>query len=231
MQASTPFLKIWPTTQKKHYFAKDKVYFALKMRGPDSDKLLDPTYFKFELRQIHYELSTNSSGFSVTTTPIEYEFWGEKFPNIEKSLYDKVGLQTFICPKNTDFFISGDFNSFNYKAIQITLSKWTGSNWKSDDEINQITMNSHADFQILSAYFDFTDFSNPVKSYLQDPYYIGIIKDMTTVITYNVKINEVYDSSNIIFGSQAFSSNYNFYSIEKADLNFDDFFYKSNLFI
>ena len=32
---------------EKHYFTKDNTYFALKMRGPDSDKLLDQTYFQF----------------------------------------------------------------------------------------------------------------------------------------------------------------------------------------
>ena len=47
---------------------------------------------------------------------------------------------------------------------------------------------------------------------------------MSTVITYNVKVNEVYDNCNIIFGSQLLCSKYNIYSIEKADLNFDDYF-------
>ena len=58
---------------EKHYFAKDKVFFALKMRGPDSDKLLDPTYFKFEFNQVHYELSSNEDGYTYSLAPIEYE--------------------------------------------------------------------------------------------------------------------------------------------------------------
>ena len=38
----------------KHYFAKDNVYFAFKLNGPNPEKLLDPTYFKFEILQINY---------------------------------------------------------------------------------------------------------------------------------------------------------------------------------
>ena len=208
---------------EKHYFTNDKVYFALKLKGPNSDKLLDPTYFNFELRQAHYELSSNDNGFTYTFTPIEYEFWGDKFPNVDRSLYDRIGLQTYICPKNTDFFVSGNFNSLNYEAIQVSLSKWTGSNWKSDDEIDKALLNSYIDFQVLSTYFDFTDFVNPVKPYLQDSSYVPIIKNMKTFVNYNVQINEVYDNSNVIFGSQAFGSKFNFYSAEKSDTILDTF--------
>ena len=75
----------------------------------------------------------------------------------------------------------------------------------------------------MSAYFDFNDFSNPVKSYLDDMSYISIMKDTQAFIAYKVKVNEVYDNSNIIFGTQAFSSNYNFYSIDKIDTNLQNF--------
>ena len=193
------------------------------MRGPGSDKLLDPTYFKFGVNQVHCELSSNENGFTYSLTPIEYEFWGDRFPNVDKSLYDRIGLQMFICPKNTDFYISGNFNSLNYEAIQVSLSKWTGSNWKNDAEIDKVLSSIYIDFQVLSTYFDFNDFVNPVKSYLQDSNDIPIIKNMSTFVSYNVQINEVYDNSNIVFGSQAFGSKFNFYSAEKSDTVFDEF--------
>ena len=40
----------------------------------------------------------------------------------------------------------------------------------------------------------------------------------------NVQINEVYDNSNLIFGSQAFGSNFKFYSTEKTEIIIDEFF-------
>ena len=159
----------------------------------------------------------------ITSTPIEYEVCENKFPNVDKSLYDRIGLLTYIWPKNTNFYISGNFNSLNFEVIQISLSKWTGLNCKSDDVINQVVINNYIDLQIMSAYFDFNDFSNPVKPYLDDLSYISIMKDNEAFITYKVKVNEVYDNSNIIFGTQAFSSNYNFYSIDKIETSLQNF--------
>ena len=104
------------------------VYFAVKLLGSNPEKLFDPTYFDFKISQISY-LRT-SSGFSTKETVIEYEQWGDKFPHIEKLVYDRVGLSTYVCPKNTDFFIRANFNSDNYEQIQITVGKWTGVNWK-----------------------------------------------------------------------------------------------------
>ena len=46
---------------------------------------------------------------------------------------------------------------------------------------------------------------------------------MNTFVNYNVQINEVYDNSNIVFGSQAFGSNFYFYSAEKSDIILDGF--------
>ena len=75
----------------------------------------------------------------------------------------------------------------------------------------------------MSSYFDFNDFSSPVKSYLDDMSNISIMKDTEAYIIYKVKVNEVYDNSNIIFGTQAFSSNYNFYSIDKIETFLQNF--------
>ena len=102
--------------------------FAIKLIGKNSEKLFDSTYFNFTMSQISY-LRT-SSGLSTSEKIIEYEQWGDKFPHVEKTVYERVGLSTYVCPKNTDFFIRANFNSDNYEVIQITVGKWTGSNCK-----------------------------------------------------------------------------------------------------
>ena len=78
------------------------VYFAVRLTGANPEKLLDPTYFNFMITQSSY--IRQSSGVSIKSTPIEFEYWGNKFPYVEKKVYDRVGLVTYICPKNTDFF-------------------------------------------------------------------------------------------------------------------------------
>ena len=104
------------------------VYFAVKLKGPNPEKLFDPTYFDFKIRQKSF-LRT-SSEFSTNETVIEYELWGENFPHVKKLVYDRIGLSTYVCPKNTDFFIRANSNSDNYEVIQITVGKWTGSKCK-----------------------------------------------------------------------------------------------------
>ena len=118
--------------------------------------------------------------------------------------------------------MSGNLNSLNYEVIQASILKWTGANCKSDEEINKVVLNNFIGLQILSTYFDFSDIDSPAKSYLQDSNYIGMIENVSTTRVYNVKVNEVYDNSNIVFGSQAFSSNYNFYSVDMAYTDYDD---------
>ena len=58
---------------EKHHFAKNSAFFALNLVGTNSDILLDPTYFKFEMNQIHYERSNYNDTFSASVVPIEYE--------------------------------------------------------------------------------------------------------------------------------------------------------------
>ena len=148
----------------KHYFARDNIYFAFRLNGPNPEKLLDPTYFKFDILQSKSLKDVNSGGYVITNTPIEYEYWGDRFPFVQKSIYDRIGLSTYLWPKNTDFFLSANFNSDNYEVIKINLKKWSGSNWKSDAEINDILKTHYIDIEMTSAYFDFNDFDNSVHT-------------------------------------------------------------------
>ena len=97
------------------------------------------------------------------STHIEYEYWNDKFPHVDKALYDRIGFQSYLCPKNSDFFIRANYNSEFYEFIQISLSKWSGSNCKSDDEINDVINSHYIDIGIVSTYFDFNDYTDPVK--------------------------------------------------------------------
>ena len=58
------------------------------MNGPNPEKILDPSYFYFGISQV--SIKRNSDGYSQSATPIEYEFWGDKFPHVDKNVYDIV---------------------------------------------------------------------------------------------------------------------------------------------
>ena len=60
--------------ETKHYFAKDTVYFALKLIGPNPEKLIDPTYFTFQIVQNHISKANSLKGYNMNYTVIDYEY-------------------------------------------------------------------------------------------------------------------------------------------------------------
>ena len=146
---------------------------------------------------------------------IEYEFWADKFPHVEKSMYDRIGLSTYVCPKKTDFFIRANFNSDNYEVIQITVGKWSGNNCKSDTEINSVMNKNYIDIAIISSYFDFEDYENPIHYYLQDMNLLNLVPNLGVQAQYQVKQNQAVMNDDILLGSQGISNKVNFYSIDK----------------
>ena len=53
---------------EKHYFARDNISFAFKLIGPNPEKLIDKSYFSFEIKQVSYIKTNNSLGFNSTST-------------------------------------------------------------------------------------------------------------------------------------------------------------------
>ena len=197
---STKSSRILQTTKRSITLQNNDIYFAVKLNGQNPEKLFDPTYFNFKIAQMNY-LRT-STGFSTKEKIIEYEFWGDKFPHVEKLVYDRVGLSTYVCPKNTDFFIRANFNSDNYEVIQITIEKWSGSNCKSDTEINSVINKNYIEIALISSYFDFDDYENPIHYYLQDMNLFNLIPTLGLQVQYQAKQNQAVMNDDFFLGSQ-----------------------------
>ena len=225
---------------EKHYFAKNDIYiyiyiyFAIGLRGPNPEIILDPTYFTFEILQTNIYKVEGPIGFQYNSTKIPFEFCGKNIQQITQSLINATDFSKYICPTNRDFFVSSNFNSKNYEIIQLSFHKWTGPSWKSSTEIENVFLNHNIDFSIVSSYFDFSDYENPVHLYLQDLNYFFIMSDIYQETSYHVFQNQGILNDNLFFGSQGASSKVNFYSIEKKYTNygktnaFNDYF---NIFI
>ena len=126
---------------ESHYFTqKNQVYFAIKLIGPNPEKLLDKTYLNLQIQQIGFE-SNDTNEATSTSKIIDYELWGDKFPIVGNGISNRIGLSSFIWPKNSDFFIRSDLNSDNYQILQINISKWNEVGWKSDKEILDLLQN------------------------------------------------------------------------------------------
>ena len=98
--------------QTKHCFAKNDVYFALKLIGPTPEKLLDPTILLLEFIKAATNKVSNSDGYVVSWTQIEYEYWENKFKSVNQEKNDRLELPTYLWPKNTDFFIWSNYSSY-----------------------------------------------------------------------------------------------------------------------
>ena len=117
---------------------------------------------------------------------------------------------------NTNFYVRANFNSNNYEVIQINVFKWLGQSWKSDIEIENV-INTHT-FQlaILSSYFDFDDYDNPVHYYLQDMNIIPLISTLSFKSQFSVRLNKADISDSLWLGGQGSNNQIEFYSIDRT---------------
>ena len=136
---------------------------------------------------------------------------------MEKLVYDRVGLATYVWPKNTDFFIRANFNSDNFEVVQITVAKCAGSNWKSASEIEAVMNTHNIDLALISSYFDFDDYDNPIHYYLQDMNVFTLVSTLGLKTQYQVRQNQATENDDIIFGSQGTSNEISFYTVKNID--------------
>ena len=93
---------------------------------------------------------------------IPYEYCEENIPEIQKAIRNGAQFSKYICPKKRDFYIRSNYNSDSYEIIEIDINKWSGDNWKSDDEMLDALSTHFFDFGLVSNYFDFNDYNNPI---------------------------------------------------------------------
>ena len=164
----TTFQRDLTNDKEKHYFAKNDIFFNLKMYGPNPEVLLDPTYFNLKISQVNYLRDTNNNGSSAKYKSIPYEYCGDNLPEVQKNIKSLTDYAKYICPKNRDFYIRSNYNSDSYEIIQIDINKWSGDFWKSDNEIFEALSLHYIDLGLVSNYFDFNDYTSPIHSYLHD---------------------------------------------------------------
>ena len=164
---------------EKHYIGKDTFAFAVKLTGPNPELLLDTSYFRFSVNNAKYSRDA-SYGLTKTVVPIEMEPCGDNFPSVEKDVYDRRGLSLFLWPKNTDYFLRSNLNSDKFNAIEIYIQK-CNTGCQPDAVIKNILDTHFAELALINSYFDFEDYENPVRTYLEDVNIYGLTANQCTV--------------------------------------------------
>ena len=119
----TTFQRDLANDKENHYFAKNDIFFNLKLLGPNPEVLLDPTYFDLQINQVNYYRDNSNNGSSAKYKSIPYEYCGDNVPQVQKDIRKSTDYAKYICPKNKDFYIRSNYNSDSYEIIQIDISK------------------------------------------------------------------------------------------------------------
>ena len=157
----------------KHYIGKSTFAFAFTLFDNNHrNLLLDPTYFVMTIEHIFYN-RTEDGEYTSTSDFIDVELWGQNFPHVEQDLYNRIGLENYACPKRNDYYLSADFYSDLTAQLEIKVKKCentteNNNHWKPDSEIVSWMSNRHFHAAILSAYFDYEDYTNPIKTFVED---------------------------------------------------------------
>ena len=93
-------------------------------------------------------------------------------------------------------------------------------NANSDNDINDFFNQNYIKIAIISSYFDFDDYDNPIYYYLQDINMYNIIPNLGIKVQYQVRQNLAVMNDDILLGSQGISSEFSFYNIERKRISY-----------
>ena len=177
----------------RHQIGKGTFAFAVRLTGPNPELLLDTSYFRFSANNAKYSRDSNFA-LSKSFNEIEMEICGDNFPYDDQDVYKRSGLSLFLCPKNNDYFLQSNFNSDEFYTIEIFIQK-CNSGCQSDADIENV-LNSHfLELALINSYFDFEDYKNPIKTYLEDINFFGLVADHMTVALYERVIQSSFSST------------------------------------
>ena len=187
----------------KHYIAKGTFAIALSMLNETEDNLLlDPQYFTLSFYQANGAL--NSGIFTYELNTIPHGSWDGDYPYVSEAFANKIKLSKSVCPKTNDYYISSNYLGDQTSILEILIKKWentteNNNHWKDDSEINE-KMNKHwVQIFVLSTYFDYDDFDNPLKTFVDDQDAYGMNNQLSSYLEIKVQQNKAYLSDNLFY--------------------------------
>ena len=90
--------------------------------GEIGDNLLnDKSYFNISF--YNTEFQRNSEGYTRNLTEMPFSSCNDTYLEyVEQELNDRISLNKYICPSNTDYYIQGDLNSQIFRDIEIFVT-------------------------------------------------------------------------------------------------------------
>ena len=204
-----PFSEIALTTLLNKYIGRSNFrlglgYTKFTSFEPNNEILRDKSYFNVSFFNAEYRYSSER-GYERRLNPIPYEYCNDTFSDyVQDEVTERFGLETHLCPLNSDYYLIGDLNSRVYRDIEIFITPWSEDNnegvvWKSREEIDLVLNTGFINAPITISYFDFDDYVNPVKTILAEPDDHYLLNNATTWIEYFIRENTALTSDNLFF--------------------------------
>lgn len=159
-----------------HYPGRIGLAFAFDWLTEDNESLINETTFiDIKIIQVAQTLQPNGQ-YKREETELQYEPCGTKFPYDDQAQVKLFGLQDYLCLKTKDWPISGNYYSKNEKYIEIRGNRCTTpALCETPDDIKDKVKGSYIDLVMINSYFDFEDFNQPIKKYLDDRFTFNVI--------------------------------------------------------
>ena len=153
-------------------------------------------------------------------TSLEYKLWDKNsLPNFSPE-YLARGLHSLLYwPSNNRYKVAGNFLSKNYQTISIVLRRWDtkgGVVCKPSTDIDIKLATTVVTLFISNKFMDFTDFSTPIKSYVDDRNYFFLNPLVSMSKQWRVYLQQNEAITNDDYLQIQSASRSDFFSIEKT---------------
>ncbi|CAI2384266.1 unnamed protein product [Moneuplotes crassus] len=177
-----------------------KFQFAIRatIDGIDFDMFNEPSYATAAITQF-YVNQTSSNPFEnllgvSNQTPISVSRCGNNFRYDNQQEIDYLKLSEFYCPDSRNFSVLGNILSetVSYFSFRITRCNNATSTvtCQSNTTINSILKKVQIRVYIVNTYFDFEDYDNPIKTYLDGRFLYDIMPGFSQNIGIRLQKNE-----------------------------------------
>ena len=180
--------------------------------------IIDETYLNMKINQY------NKIGKEYTLKTYSFVNWNySHFSQISQTLLQEMNITNYYCPESNDLMLlansfSDKFAYFDLKIKRCTGTDSKGNPWKNESEIDTALDSTFVQLAIINNYFDFNDYSMPIKSYLSDELYYELVSGFTKRIDINIRQNTAEQKDSIF--------RYEPYGIQSSFISFDTVYEK-----
>ena len=111
-------------------------------------------------------------------------------------------IEKYIWPKSNNLIVLGNKFSENFTYFEINFKRWVGTDskgnaWQTDTDINADLNKASLTIALVNTYYDFDDYSNPVKTYFDDKIYYEFVANYEKGVDIYIRQNSVEQKDNI----------------------------------